>query len=118
METCVLESQGTFQMLISRSIGESMHKHTGPGPIASILGARDLRIDGLYTLWVTDDLGSASVDDSIRITDNCLPIDRNSVERALPVTLQSIIVSVNSKLNASPCIPTCSVTGIYVKAPW
>ena len=37
-----------------------MHEHTGPGPRASTLGAWDSSIDGLYTLKVTDNLGSAS----------------------------------------------------------
>ena len=116
MEIGVLELQGTFQMSINKSIGESMHGRTGPSPIATIFGARDSSIDGLHTLRVTDNLGSASVDDSIRITDNCLPVDRNGVERDLPVTLQSIIV--NIELKALSCIPTCVVTGVYVKTPW
>ena len=116
MEIGVLELQGTVQISISASIGESMHEHTGPSPIATIFGARDSSIDGLYTWRVTDNLGSASVDDSIRIADNRLSVDRNSVKRDLPVTLQSIIV--NSELNTPLCIPTCVVTGTYVKAPW
>ena len=41
-----------------------MHEHTGPGPRASTLGAWDSSIDGLYTLKVTDNLGSASAKDS------------------------------------------------------
>ena len=75
-----------------------MHEHTGPGPKAITFGARDLIIDVLYTIEVTNDLGGASVDDSIRITDNRLPVDRNSIERPLPESLQSIIV--NSELEA------------------
>ena len=94
METGVLKSQGTGQMPISRSISKKTHKHAGPGPRADILGTRDLVIEGLYTLCVTDDLGGASVNDGTVAIDNSHPINRNTVERALPVALHCTIVNI------------------------
>ena len=80
METVVLKSQGTDQRSISRPISKTAHEHTGPDPIVDTFRARDLGIDGPYTLCVTDDLGGASVDDGTLAIDNNLPIDSNMVE--------------------------------------
>jgi hypothetical protein len=84
-------------MSIGRSISESTHERTGPGPVASIFGARDLVIDGLYTLGVTDDLGGASIDDSAGTADDRLSVDRNTAERALPVTLQYLLLRLDRR---------------------
>lgn len=109
METLNLESQGTFQMSISLSFSETTtREHTGPDPVAGISRARDSGIDGLHTLGATDDYGAASVNDSALATDNSLPVYRNTVERALPVTLKNI--DLNSESNEPSCIPTCVVT--------
>ena len=97
MDTAELKSHGTGQTSIIRSISKITHKHTGPGPRADIFGARDLVIDGLYTLGVTEDLGSASVDDGILATDNSHLIYRNTVKFALPKTLEYAIVKTESK---------------------
>ena len=94
METGVLKLQGTGQTSIIRYISKTTHEHTGPGPRADIFGARDLVIDGLYTLGVTDDLGGASVNDGTVAIDNSLPVNRNTVERALPVALHYTIVNI------------------------
>ena len=110
METGVLKLQGTCQTSVSRSISESAREHTGPDPTADILGARNLVIDGLYTLGVTDNLGGASVDDSALAADNCLPVDRNTTKRALPVSLQYLFFKTEPK--ASSRTPTCMVTGM------
>jgi hypothetical protein len=88
METGVSKSQGTFRMLISRSIDEETRAHTVPSPRADILGTRNLVINGRYALGVTNDLGGASVDDSTLTADDRLSVDRNTVERALPIPLQ------------------------------
>ena len=110
IETGVLKSQGTCRTSVSRSISESAHEHTGPGPIADVLGARNLVIDGLYTLGVTDNLGGASVDDSALAANNSLPVDRNTTKRALPVSLQYLFFKTEPK--ASSRTPTCMVTGM------
>jgi hypothetical protein len=116
IETVALESQGTFRMSISRSISEATitHEHTCPGPLADSfrarLGARNCGIYGLYTLGATNDQGATSINDSALATNNSLPVDGNTVELALPVTLQNI--DVNSESNAPSCLPTCVVTGM------
>lgn len=96
METWGSELQGTFQMPISLSISEiTTHKHTGPGPVAGILRARDCGVHGLYTLGATDNQGAASVNNSTLATDNRIPVDRDTVERALPEALKISLSSVN-----------------------
>ena len=97
METGVLKLQGTCQTSVSRTISELTHGHTGPEAIAGILGARNLVIDGLYTLGVTDNLGGACIDDSALAADNSLPIDRNTTKRALPVSLQYLFLRLNQR---------------------
>jgi hypothetical protein len=92
METGVSKSQGTFPDVNQRSISESTHERTGPGPVANIFGTRNLVIDGLYTLGVTDDLGGASIDNGAGAADDRLSVDRNTAERALPVTLQYLLL--------------------------
>ena len=82
-------------MSISCSTSEPTHERTGPKPVTSIFGARNLIIDGLYTLCVTDDLGGASIDDGAGVTDDRLSIDRDTIKRALPETLQYLLLKLD-----------------------
>jgi hypothetical protein len=95
IETVALELQGTFQMSIDRSSGDATHEHTGPRLIRAnhnfrLLVTRDLCVDLLYTLGVTDDVGATSVNDGFLDTNDSPSVDRNTVEEDLPETLQYI----------------------------
>ena len=108
MEREVSKSQGTFQMSISCSTSEPTHERTGPKPVTSIFGARNLIIDGLYTLCVTDDLGGASIDDGGGAADDRLSIYRNTTMRALPVTLQYLLLKLDRRRHCTVRPYLCS----------
>jgi hypothetical protein len=97
METVALELQGTSQMSIDRSSSDATYEHTGPQLIRAnhnfrLFGTRDLCVDFLYTLGVTDNVGTTGVDDGFLDTNDSRPVDRNTVEEDLPETLQYISV--------------------------